>query len=630
MNLQDYPDGSVTLQQLLLGHAVQRGGRPALREKKRGIWHTMSWSDLSQEALALAAGLAAHGLKRGAYIALVADNRPRLYVTMSAAHILGAIPVPLYQDATAEELVPAIQQSGATHVFAENQEQVDKLLLILPRCPTVRCIVYDADRGLRHYGQAELVSYAALLQQGRERIAGREEKMLAEAAQGSANDPAFLFFTSGTTGPAKGVVLTHAALIDRARAAAATEGLSETDVTMAYLPPGWIGQNLVSYVQPMVTGYCVCCPESSETMLADMREIGPTYFLAPPRVLEALLTQITMRIEDAGAFNRGLYRLCMATGSGSSPNRLVTLLGEPLIYGPLRDVLGMSRIRVAYAAGDAVDPSLIAFFRGIGVNLKPLYGSTETGFFVAMQRNGATRPGTVGTAAEGVELAITPEREVLVRSAGMFSQYLGDASATDGIRAADGWVRTGDAGHIDEDGHLRIIDRMEYLGALSNGAAFAPRIIENRLKFSPYIREVAVFGDKRPFACALVDIDPTAVGRWADKRSITYTGYADLAARDEVYALIAERIAAVNTELARDPVLAASQIRRFAILPNELSADDGMLTRTGKLKRGTVAERFSPLIDAIYAGRPVHVDDNTEIQISDANPLAPEKTGRAA
>ena len=354
---------------LLLHHSKQRGERPALREKKRGIWRTVTWRELADEAAALAAALSARGLQRGAHVAFVGDNRPRLYTAMCAAHWLGAVAVPFYQDATADEMVSPVQSAEITHVFAENQEQVDKLLEILPRCPTVRCIVYDKDRGMRHYNRPELVSYDALLQQGRE-LAAAKRRSRAEAARGTGQDAAFLFFTSGTTGPAKGVVLTHGALIDRARVAAATENLKDTDVAMAYLPPGWIGQNFFSYVQPMVVGYCVCCPESSETMLADMREMGPTYFLATPRVLEALLTQVSMRMEDTGGFNRACTGAAWPWPSASGRDcagktvslgdRLVEALCDVLIFGPLRDVLGMSKVRVAYTAGDAIAPALVS------------------------------------------------------------------------------------------------------------------------------------------------------------------------------------------------------------------------------------------------------------------------------
>ncbi|MBR1266007.1 AMP-binding protein [Bradyrhizobium sp. AUGA SZCCT0222] len=634
-----------TFPQLLLRHSRERGERPALREKKRGIWRTVTWRELADEAAALAAALSARGLQRGAHVAFVGDNRPRLYTAMCAAHWLGAIAVPLYQDATADEMVAPVQSAEITHIFAENQEQVDKLLEILPRCPTVRSIVYDKDRGMRHYDRPELVSYDALLKQGRELAATKESELQAEAGRGSGQDAAFLFFTSGTTGAAKGVVLTHGSLMDRARVAAATESLKDTDVAMAYLPPGWIGQTFFSYVQPMVVGYCVCCPESAETMLADMREMGPTYFLATPRVLEALLTQVTMRMEDAGGFNRRLYQAGMAvahrvgaqTSTGqtiSLGDRLTTTLCNLMIYGPLRDVLGMSKVRVAFTAGDAIAPALVAFFRALGINLKQLYGSTETGFFVAMQRDGQVKPDTVGPAADGVELKFTAQREILVRSPGMFMEYHRDPETTTQARNPEGWFHTGDAGYLGDDGHLRIIDRMKYIGALNDGTAYAPKPIENRLKFSPYVKEAVTFGDRRDMVCALIDIDMAAVGRWADKRSISYTGHADLASQDEVYTLIADSIARVNADLVQEPALANSQVHRFLILHGELSADDGVLTRTGKLRRGVIAERHRTLVDAMYGGGShVRIDvegGQADIKIRDAKVVASGKIRSAA
>jgi long-chain acyl-CoA synthetase len=622
-----------TFPRLLLHHSKQRGERPALREKKRGIWRTVTWRELADEASALAAALSAQGLQRGAHVAFLGENRPRLYTAMCAAHLLGAIAVPLYQDATADELVSPIERAEVTHVFAENQEQVDKLLEILPRCPTLRCIIYDKDQGMRHYSRPGLVSYDVLLKQGRELATAKSDFLQAEAARGTAEDPAFLFFTSGTTGPAKGVVLTHGSLIDRARVVAAAENLTDADVAMAYLPPGWIGQNLFSYVQPMVVGYCVCCPESSETMLADMREVGPTYFLATPRVLEALLTQVSLRMEDAGGLNLRLYRAAMALAHRvdarvlagqpvSFGDRLARLVYDFLIYAPLRDVLGMSRIRVAFTAGDAVTPDLVSFYRALGINLKQLYGSTETGFFVAMQRDGQVKPDTVGPVADGVELKFTEQREILVRSPGLFKAYHRDPQTTTQARNADGWFHTGDAGYLGEDGHLRIIDRMKYVGALKDGTPFAPKPIENKLKFLPYIKEAVAFGDERDKVCALIDIDMAAVGRWADKRSISYTGHADLASQDEVYALIADCIAGINADLAREPVLAKSQVHRFLILHGELSPDDGVLTRTGKLRRGVIAERYRASVDAMYGGNAeVRVDvegGHADIKIRDA------------
>jgi long-chain acyl-CoA synthetase len=631
-----------TFPELLRHHARKRGGRPAIREKRRGIWHTLTWRDLAEETEALAAALSARGVQRGEHVALLGDNRPRLYTAMCAAHWLGAIVVPLYQDSTAAELAVPLQRAEVTHVFAENQEQVDKLLETLPSCPTVRCIVYDNDRGMRHYQQRELVSYDTLLAEGHGLPASKRDLPAAGAEHAAGGDAAFVFFTSGTTGAAKGVVLTHASLIDRARVAAAIDGMTDTDVTMAYLPPGWIGQNICGYVQPMVVGSCVCCPESAETLLSDMREIGPTCFLATPRVLDALLTQVLMRLEDAGRLSQTLYRRAIAVARRVGAR---ILAGEPVsvidraayaaydlsIYGPLRNALGMSNVRVAYSAGDAIAPDLLMFFRSLGINLKQLYGSTETGFFVAMPRDRGVKPDTAGQAADGVELKFTPEREIMVRSPGLFMSYHRDAETTAGARDVDGWFRTGDIGHLDEDGHLHIVDRAAYVGALTDGTPYAPRMIENKLKFVPYIKEAAIFGDGRDMVCALIDIDPAAVSRWADKRGITYMGRADLVSREEVYDLIAGCIAEVNGRLALDAALARCQVHRFSILHKELSAEGGLLTHTGKLCRDVIADRYGELVEAMYEGLPdAGKAGSPRMKIRNAQTVAPAANRGAA
>lgn len=602
-----------TFPKLLAHHAKTRGAKPAIREKSLGIWQTLSWSALAEEVGAIAGALAESGFRRGDHVALIGDNRPRLYAAMCAAQWLGGVAVPLYQDAIAAELAFPIETTEATIVFAENQEQVDKLLDILPRCPSVQRIVYDDDRGMRHYNQPQLLSYEAMLERGRAHIAAQPDFLARELERGRAEDAAAIFFTSGTTGVAKGVVLTHGALIDRARVAAEADGLTDADVAIAYLPPAWIGQNIFSYAQPMVIGFSVCCPESAETMLTDMREIGPTYFFAPPRVLEALLTTVSIRMEDAGGLMRAVYRRCMDLArrvgtrlligeSVSFADRLAYRLADMAIYGPLRDVLGMGRIRVAYTAGEAIGPDLLVFYRSIGVNLKQLYGSTETSVFVCMQPDGAVKPDTVGMAVKGVELKFTPERELLVRTPGLFKEYHRNPEATRAATDADGWFRTGDAGYLGEDGHLRIIDRVKDVGALSDGTLFAPKYIENKLKFFPYVKEAVAFGQDRDKVCVFVNIDMEAVGSWADKKNISYSGHTDLSSREEVYGLIADCVEKVNADLAREPTLANSQIHRFLVLHKELDADDGELTRTRKVRRSFIGERYQSLIDAFYSG----------------------------
>ena len=618
--MRDSQEPLDTFPKLLMHHARQRGERAAIREKKHGIWKTLTWMQLSEKVQAIAAALSESGLKRGGHLALLGDNRPRLYAAMCAAQWLGAVAVPLYEDAAASELVLPLFSAGVTHIFAEDQEQVDKILEILPQCPAVTTIVYDEDRGMRHYAQPQLISFAALREKGLDLLAARQGMLQDELAKGSGSDAAAMFFTSGTTGQAKGVVLTHDSLIDRARVAAELEGLNDTDVAVAYLPPAWIGQNIFSYAQPMVVGYCICCPESQETFLSDMREVGPTYFFAPPRVLEALLTQVSIRMEDAGRLKRALYERCMSLAgrvgaritSGEAVglgDRMAYSLGNLAIYGPLRDVLGMSQVRVAYTAGEAVGPELLMFFRSIGINVKQLYGSTETSVFVCVQPNGQVKPDTVGPAVQGVELKFTANRELLVRSPGLFKEYHLNPEATRAAKDADGWFHTGDAGYLGEDGHLRIIDRVKDVGALADGTLFAPKLLENKLKFFPFVKEAVAFGDGRDRVCMFVNIDMAAVGNWADKKNIAYTGHSDLASRAEVHALIGDCVAKVNADLATDSTLSSSQIHRFLVLHKELDADDGELTRTRKVRRGFIGDRYQTLVAALYGSQPsVRVD----------------------
>jgi long-chain acyl-CoA synthetase len=640
-----------TFPKLLMHHAQVRGGRPAIREKDLGIWQTWTWKRFADEVRTLARGLHAEGLRRGGHVALVSDNRPRLYAAMCAVQCLGGVPVPLYQDAVAEEMVFPIQNAEIALAFAEDQEQVDKLLEILPRCPTLGRIYYDDPRGLRHYKQSQLRSYDELLASG----AKLDQAVVdAEIDKGSGSDVAGMFFTSGTTAAPKGVVHTHASLLGPARVAAEMERLGERDVILAYLPPAWIGQNIFSCAQAFVTGYCICCPEAPETVMTDMREIGPTYYFAPPRVLEALLTQVSIRMDDASAVKRWLYRRFMAIasrvggalldGKPVSPlDRLTYFIGDLLVYGPLRNVLGMSRVRVGYTAGEAIGPDLFRFYRSIGINLKQLYGSTETAVFVCIQPDGEVRSDTVGPAVRGVELRFSAERELLIRSEGLFREYYKNPAATREAKDAEGWFHTGDAGFIDHEGHVRIIDRVKDVGKLADGTLFAPKYLENKLKFFPYIKEAVCFGDAREKVCAFINIDAEAIGNWAEKRNMPYSGYTDLASRDEVYDLVRECVERVNADLAAEPDIANSQIHRFLILHKELDADDGELTRTRKVRRGFIGEKYEPLLKALYSAQSmVHVNAqvryedgrtgtySADLKIRDAKTFAPAAAKQAA
>ncbi|MCS6945236.1 MAG: AMP-binding protein [Sutterellaceae bacterium] len=603
-----------TFPRLLLAHARLRPDHPALREKDLGIWQTWTWSQVAQEVERLAAGLHALGFKRGDHLAVVGENRPRLYFAMMAAQSLGGVPVPLYQDAIAAEMVYVFENAEIEFAVVENQEQVDKMLEVRSSWPRLRTIVYDDPRGLRHYDQAGLLPYEEVLRRGDDVLGQQPSLVKDEIARGRAEDTAALFYTSGTTGKPKGVVQTYRALIDRSRVAAELEGLTADEDVLAYLPLAWIGQNIFSYAQALVTGYTVNCPESPSTVTNDMREIGPTYYFAPPRVFEGLLTQVMIRMDDAGFIKRRLFHYFMDVARrvggrilDGKPvplaQRLLYWLGDLLIYGPLRNMLGMSRVKVAYTAGEAIGPDLFSFYRSIGINLKQLYGSTETSVFVCVQPNGQVKADTVGPPVAGVQLKIRENGEILVKSPGLLKEYYKNPQATAEVLDADGWYHTGDAGYIDADGHLHIIDRANDVGKLADGTLFAPKYIENKLKFFPYIKEAVAFGHGRHEVCAFINIDYEAVGNWAEKRGLPYTGYIDLAGKPEVYDLIADCVEKVNADLAADEKLANSQIHRFLILHKELDPDDDELTRTRKVRRRFIGDKYAVLVEALYAGK---------------------------
>ncbi|RLA15975.1 MAG: long-chain fatty acid--CoA ligase [Gammaproteobacteria bacterium] len=602
-----------TFPKLMLSHAQLRPDRDAIREKDLGIWQSWTWAQVAVEVRALACGLASLGLARGDKLAIIGDNRPRLYWAMCAAQSLGAVPVPLYQDAVADEVAYVLDNADVKIALVEDQEQVDKILEIKDRCPKIEHIIFDEIRGLRDYQQDYLHDFEKVQAAGREFDHDNPEFYQTQVDSFSGEDIAIILYTSGTTGDPKGVVLTNNNVIITARNGIIREGLSADEEVLAYLPMAWVGDNLFSYAQSYVAGFCVSCPESGETVGQDLREIGPTYYFAPPRIYENMLTQVMIRMEDASKLKRQAFHYFMdhARKVGvrilngetvSLKQSLLYRLGNLLVYGPLKNVLGLSRTRLAYTAGEAIGPEIFDFYRSLGINIKQLYGQTECMVFICVQPDGEVFADTVGTPAIDVEIRVDDNGEILYRSPGVFDSYYKNPESTASTKTEDGWVRTGDAGYFDDNnGHLKIIDRARDVGKLNDGTLFAPKYIENKLKFFSFIKEAVLFGNERDYSTAFINIDLDAVGNWAERRNLAYSGYIDLAGQQEVFQLIKDCIDKVNRDLSQETHLANSQIRRFLILHKELDADDGELTRTLKVRRSFVADRYDSLINALYS-----------------------------
>jgi long-chain acyl-CoA synthetase len=632
----------------MLDHAKARPSAPALREKVYGIWQTTTWAELAVLVRRLACGLAHAGLKRGDHIVVVGDNRPRLYATMLAAQSLGGIPVPLYQDAAATEYVFPVNNAEVRFAVVEDQEQVDKMLELREQCPLLAHIWYDDARGLRNYAEIGLDSLDALVAAGQAHDGSNARLFDDEVARCQPGDVAAMFFTSGTTGNPKGVVHTHATLLDRAKAGQSFDKLTDREEVLAYMPLAWIGQNIFSYAQWLACGYVVNCPESAATVMIDLKEIGPTYYFAPPRVFEGLLTSVMIRMEDAGRVKRWLFERGMDVARRVGPalmdgkaigalDQLKYRLGDYFVYGPLRNTLGFSRVRVAYTAGEAIGPDLFTFYRSIGINLKQLYGSTETAVFVCLQPDHEVKADTVGVPIDGVQIRVEASGEIMVKSPGLLKEYYKNPKATEEVLTADGWYHTGDAGFLDATGHLKIIDRAKdvgrLLGGANDGAMFAPKYVENKLKFFAFIKEAVAFGDRREKVCAFINIDFEAVGNWAERRNLPYAGYTDLAGKTEVLALVKDCVEKVNADLAADAMLAGSQVSRFLVLHKELDADDGELTRTRKVRRGYIGDKYQVLVDALYGGRAeqfietaVKFEDGRSGSVSATLPIVDAKT----
>ena len=641
---------ATTFPRLLQKHASERPQDPALREKEYGIWQTWSWQRALGDVRALASGLAALGFTPGQNLAIVGDNRPHLYLMFIAVQALRGVPVPMYQDAVAAEMAFVLEDAEVHFAFAENQEQVDKMLELRESVSGLTHIIYDDPRGMRNYSQPGLISVDELMALGSQHDQAHPQLFDDSVAQVQSDDVAVILYTSGTTGRPKGVCQTHASFIGSAEGGVLTDGLTGKDNVLSYLPPAWVGDFLFSLAQWLVAGFTINCPESSETVNIDMREIGPTYYFAPPRVFEGMLTSVSIRMEDAAKSKQWLHRKFMdvARRVGSDildgkpvggGDRLMYALGNFLVYGPLKNAMGLSRIRVAYTAGAAIGPDLFRFFRSIGVNLKQLYGQTETCAYVCIQKNGQVKLNSVGQAAPGIELKIADNGEVLVKGVSVLKEYYKRPDATAEVIDANGYFHTGDAGVLDQDGHLRIIDRAKDVGKLIGGAMFAPNYIENKLKFFPQIKEAVCFGHEREQVCAFINIDFEAVGNWAERQGLPYAGYVDLAGKPEVLTMMKDCVEKVNADLASEPGMADTQVQRFLVLHKELDPDDDELTRTRKVRRGFIAEKYGVLIDALYSGKAeqfietaVKFEDgrtgkvSANLQILDAKTFAPVRS----
>ncbi len=613
---------------LLARNVARYGGYPAYREKEFGIWQSWSWAEAAEEIRAMALGFLSLGVERGDYIAIIGRNRPMHYWSMVAAQMCGAIPVPLYQDAAADEMAYVMEHCGARFVVCGDQEQVDKIVEIEDRIHAITHVTYTDKRGMRKYDHSRMNALEDVQAEGRAGHSRYEAELDKRIAELTYDSTCVMLYTSGTTGKPKGVVLSNRNIIETAKASSEFDHLNHNDEVLAYLPMAWVGDFIFSIGQAYWSGFTVNCPESPETMMIDLREIGPTYFFAPPRVFENQLTSVMIRMEDAGKLKKRLFDHYMKVAREVGPDildgkpvsfgkRMSYALGNFFVYGPLKNTLGFSRIRVGYTAGEAIGPEIFSFYRSLGINLKQLYGQTEASVFITQQPDGEVRADTVGVPSPGVEVKIADNGEVFYRSPGTFVEYYKNPDSTASTKDAEGWVATGDAGFIEEGtGHLRIIDRAKDVGKMVDGSLFAPKYVENKLKFYPNILEAVVFGAGRDRCCALVNIDLTAVGNWAERHNISYGSYQELAGHPQVLDMIQDHVEEVNASLAEDPMLAGCQVHRFLVLHKELDADDGELTRTRKVRRRIIEEKYGDLITALYDGS-MRVSTETEVMYED-------------
>ncbi len=593
-----------TFPKLLLHNAEHLGDRAALREKDLGIWRETSWRRYGERVREFSLGLLALGLERGGKVAIIGDNRPEWVIAELAAQSMGAASVGIYQDSTLTEVAYVIDHSDARFVIAEDQEQVDKILDMIDQLPKVTHVVFADPRGLRRYKHEKLISFEEVEKRGREMHARDPQLFAQTVAQGKGSDLAMICYTSGTTGSPKGAMLTFDNLLSMAMNLHQVDPRRPTDEFVSFLPLAWIGEQMMSVATALAIGFTINFPEEPETALHDVREIGPNVMFAPPRIWEGLNSTVQVKIMDTTPLKRFVYERLMPVGMKVADLRLAQgrvpwfwralyFVADWLLFRPLKDRLGLLNLRSATTGGAALGPDVFRFFHAMGVRLKQIYGQTEISGISCIHRDERIKFHTVGEPIPQTEIRISERGEILSRSPAVFVGYYKNDEATR-TTLTEGWLHSGDAGYL-EDGQLVVIDRLKDVLRLADGTQFSPQFIENRLKFSPYIKEAVVIGQDKPYLAALVCIDQGIVGKWAEKEKISYTTYTDLSAKPRVYDLLQREIDRVNQTLP-----AAAKIRKFVLLYKELDADDEELTRTRKVRRSFVEDRYKGIISALY------------------------------
>jgi long-chain acyl-CoA synthetase len=599
----------MTLPQMLAAHAQRYGrGKIALREKEYGIWQEVTWEDYARHVRNVCLGLEALGLQRAETLAIVCGNRPAWLYTELGAQALGAIPVGVYVDSLSDHVRYILEHSEARIVVVEDQEQADKVLGVRTHLPRLERIVVDDTRGLEDYREPLLISLEEVERLGREADSRNREHYNALLARGTPDDVALLAYTSGTTAAPKAAMISHRNLLAMAAGVTQVDCVFDTDDIVSFLPFSWVGEQLLSVAIALHAGATVNFPEEPATLREDIREIGPHVMIAPPRFWEAMCSEYQVKIADAGRLKGGAARVALDIGMRVAERRLrrqpvgpglrlLAGLAHLLTFRALLDRLGLSQVRFAYTGGAALGPELFRFFRAIGLNLKQVYGQTESGGISVLHPDGDVRPETVGKPIPGTQIRISEAGEILISSSAVFLGYHKNPEAT-AQALADGWLHTGDAGLIEEDGHLVVIDRLKDVLRLADGSKFSPALIENKLKFSPYVREAVVVGEDRPFVVVLIQIDMGTVGNWAEANRVPFTTFKDLSGKPEVFALIGREVARVNEDLPK-----AAQIHAFALFDKELDPDDDELTRTNKVRRSTILGKYCDMIDGLYVSK---------------------------